>query len=273
MRTRWPRAAAALLAAVAAVLAGAVLEPAAADTSVYFEPGGVMVSTGETFDMSFRVAESPDSIASFQLYLWFDPTVVELLSAEEGSLYVESGTMTWPIFEEEYPGFWHFFDTVFGAGTHVLPPGELLKLTFRALGPVQTPARIDTVRMTDVRRDALPVVGAQNGWIFVDPVGVSEATVIAPAIDAASPNPFATGTTIHFRVPAGVDDWRVEIHDVAGRRVRTIDVPSSVAAAGGESSVVWDGRTDSGGELPSSVYFVRLTDGRRETRSRVLKLR
>ncbi|MCD4690646.1 cohesin domain-containing protein, partial [bacterium] len=147
MRTRWPRAGATLL--VATVLVGAVFGHATADTSVHFDPGAVMVDTGESFEMSFRVAASPDSIASFQLYLWFDPTIVELTDAVEGTLYVESGTMTWFIAEEEYPGFWHFFDTVFGAGTHVLPPGELLHINFTALAAGQTPARIDTVRMTD----------------------------------------------------------------------------------------------------------------------------
>ncbi len=262
-----------LLVAVAAVLTGAVPGPAMADTSVHFDPGAVMVDLGESFDMNFRVGESPDSIASFQLYLSFDPTIVELTDAAEGTLYVESGTMTWFIAEEEHPGFWHFFDTVFGAGTHILPPGELLKLNFTALAAGQTPARIDTVRMTDIRRDALPVTGAQNGWIFVAPVGVPEEAILAPSVDAISPNPFALGTTIHFSVPAGSDDWRIEIFDVAGRKTRTLDASANVGMRGGMGSMMWDGKADSGGELPSSVYFVRLTDGRQETRSRALKLK
>ncbi len=262
-----------LLIAVALVLLVTPLGTALAETTVHFDPCAIMVNTGDTFDMSFRVAASPDSIASFQLYLSFDPDIIELTDAVEGTLYVESGTMTWPIFEEEYPGFWHFFDTVFGAGTHVLPPGELLKLSFRALAPGQTPARIDTVRMTDVRRDALPVTGAQDGWIFVDPVGVPEEAIVAPSVDVISPNPFASGTSIHYSVPAGSDEWRVEIYDVAGRKVRTLDGLTDVGVSGGTGAMQWDGKTDSGYVLPSSVYFVRLTDGRQETRSRVLKIK
>lgn len=272
-RTRWSRTATALLASVAAVFMGAMPGQAMAGACVHFEPGATIVGVGESFDMSFRVGAGPDSIASLQLYLWFDPEVVELTDAVEGTLYVESGTMTWFIAEEEYPGFWHFFDTVFGAGTHILPPGELLHLTFTALAAGQTPTRIDTVRMTDIRRDALPVVDAQDGWIFVDPVGVTGEPMAGPSVDAVSPNPFAAGTTIHFSVPAGSDDWRIEVFDVAGRRVRTLDAAASSGLSGGAGSVVWDGRADSGGELPSSVYFVRLTDGRQETRSRALKLK
>ncbi len=272
-RTPWPRAGGTLLVAVALVLLVALLGTAVAETAVHFDPGGVMVETGESFDMNFRVAASPDSIASFQLYLWFDPTVVELTDAVEGTLYVESGTMTWFIAEEEYPGFWHFFDTVFGAGTHILPPGELLKLNFTALAPGQTPARIDTVRMTDVRRDPLPVTGAQDGWIFVDPVGVPEEAIVAPSVDAISPNPFVSGTSIHYSVPAGSDGWRLEIFDVAGRKVRTLDASADVGLTGGAGTMLWDGKAVSGYELPSSVYFVRLTDGRQETRSRVLKIK
>lgn len=263
----------ALLAFIAAALTGAVTGTAVADTCVHFDPGATVVDIGDTFEMSFRVAASPDSIASYQLYLSFDPDIVELTNAYEGSLYVNSGTMTWPIVEEEYPGFWHFFNTVFGAGTYILPPGELLRLEFKALAPGQTPARIDTVRMTDIRRDALPVVGAQDGWIFVGAVNVPDEAIVAPSLDAVSPNPFTATAAIEFSVPPGSDDWRIEVFDVAGRRVRMLDAGAHIGAAGGSGSVTWDGRTDSGSELPSSVYFLRLTDGRRETRSRLLKLK
>ncbi len=272
-RTLWPHAGGALLVAVTLALLVTPFGTAVADTAVHFDPGAIIVETGEPFDMNFRVAASPDSIASFQLYLSFDPDIVELTDAVEGTLYVESGTMTWFIAEEEYPGFWHFFDTVFGAGSHIIPPGELLHLSFTALAAGQTSARIDTVRMTDIRRDPLPVTGVQNGWIFVDPVGVSEEAIVAPSVDAIAPNPFSSGTSIHFSVPAGPDDWRIGIFDVAGRNVCTLDAPADVGMTGGAGTIVWDGKADNERELPSSVYFVRLTNGRQETRSRVLKIK
>ncbi len=205
--------------------------------------------------MSFRVAESPDSIASFQLYLSFDPQVVELTSAVEGSLYAESGFMTWFIAEEEEPGFWHFFDTVFGAGTHVLPPGELLHLTFTALEEGETEARIDTIRMTDILRDPLPVGGFENGHILVLPLtGVEEGGGIA-RLGPAYPNPFVSGTAVPFFAPMNGDDARAEIYDVRGRLVRRIPVPGGAL----EGELLWDGRDERGEEVFSSVYFLRLT--------------
>ena len=87
-------------AVVAAAIVVVAFGNAEASTSVHFDPGQVIVNPGQEFDLSFRVAESPDSIASFQLYLSFDSDVIELTDAVEGSLYSESGFMTWFIEEE-----------------------------------------------------------------------------------------------------------------------------------------------------------------------------
>ena len=240
-------------AVVAAAIVVAAFGNAAASTSVYFDPGQVIVNPGQEFDLSFRVGESPDSIASFQLYLSFDPEVIELTEAVQGTLYAESGVMTWFTDEEVGPGFWHFFDTVFGAGTHVLPPGELVHLTFTALEEGETEARIDTIRMTDIRRDPLPVVGFENGHILVQLTGVEEGGGIA-RLGAAYPNPFVSATAVPFFAPMDGGDARAEIYDVRGRLVRRIPVPSDAL----QGELLWDGRDEGGEEVSSSVYFLRL---------------
>ncbi len=253
-RDRWIRRTRLVVAAVAATIVAAAFGRAVASTSVHFDPGQVLASPGQEFDLSFRVGESPDSIASFQLYLSFDPQVVELTSAVEGTLYAESGFMTWFISEERGPGFWHFFDTVFGAGTHVLPPGELLHLTFTALEEGETEARIDTIRMTDIRRNPLPVDGFENGHILVIPTGVEEGGGIA-RLGSAYPNPFVSDTVVPFFAPMDGGDARAEIYDVRGRLVRRIPVPSGAL----QGELLWDGRDERGEEVSSSVYFLRLT--------------
>lgn len=244
---------------------------AAAGTNVYFEPSHAMLlAPGEECELSLRVGACDDSIASYQLYLSFDPGVVELVSVEEGSLYVESGFMTWFIEEEEYPGFWHFFDTVFGAGTYVLPPGELLHLTFRAVDYGQTEARMDTIRMTDVRRDPLPVDSFENGWIFVVPAtGVPDEVIEQPRIGCIAPNPFTGETRIQYSVPTSSTGWTVEIFSASGRCVSVFDLPLGVL----DGEIEWDGRSREGHELPSSVYYVRLAGEAGESLSRVVKLR
>jgi hypothetical protein len=261
-----------LLALLTVFLAATVTwTPAArAATSVSFLPSDVMVEPGQYFDMSFRVGASPDSIASFQLYMSFDPNIVELTSVGEGSLYTESGHMTWFIQGQVRPGFWHFFDTVFGAGTYVSPPGELLHLQFRALAFGYTQAHVDTIRMTDVRRDPLPVAGVEHGEIFVVPAsGIVELDAADVRIGPASPNPFTNETAIAFELPAAGSGSSAGIYDVAGQLVRRLELPRR----GKSGSILWDGRDQSGREVPSSVYFVRLVSGEKDARTTLVRLR
>jgi len=258
-----------VVAAATVAIVAAASGNAVASTSVHFDPEQVIVGPGQEFDMSFRVGESPDSVASFQLYLSFDPDIIELTSAVEGSLYAESGSMTWFIAEEQGPGVWHFFDTVFGAGTHVLPPGELLHLTFSALNEGETGALIDTIRMTDIRRNSLPVDGLENGQILVIPLtGVEEGggvTLLGPA----HPNPFASGAAVPFCVPMDGGDAKAEIYDVRGRLVRRIPVPSGAL----QGELLWDGRDERGEEVSSSIFFIRLTAGASTARCRLVKVK
>lgn len=80
-----------------------------------------------------------------------------------------------------------------------------------------------------------------------------------PARDLAvlglpTPNPAASTTRLAFRLPAA-RDVRVTVHDVRGRRVRTI---LEGPLGDGEHAAVWDGRTDAGADAPAGVYFLTL---------------
>ncbi|MGQ0723208.1 MAG: right-handed parallel beta-helix repeat-containing protein [Candidatus Eiseniibacteriota bacterium] len=72
-----------------------------------------------------------------------------------------------------------------------------------------------------------------------------------------APNPFRESTEIRFALPHPAA-LRVDVHDVAGRRVRTL-VESRLAA--GTHFLTWDGRDDRGAALPSGVFFVRVAAG------------
>lgn len=248
--------------AVVPVLAVVVLALAATAAGnvgpdIFFSPSRAMLEPGETVEVSFRVWASEDSISGYQLYLSFDPGVVELVSATQGSLYAYSGCPTWFIPEEEGAGYWHFFDTVMGTGTYVLPPGELLHLEFEALTYGTTELHIDSILLADVERENLPVASYEHGCIFViEATGVDEigGTV---GLGPAYPNPFRSNTAIPFSAPADGLAESIEIYDVAGRLVRRLCLPGGTT----EGEMVWDGRDACGEEVPSSVYFVRL-DGR-----------
>jgi len=82
-------------------------------------------------------------------------------------------------------------------------------------------------------------------------------------------SPFDHETEIRFRqVHHG--DARLEIFDVAGRRVRVIEVP---AAAAGARQVQWDGRDAAGNAASSGVYLLRLQSGGETASGRVVKVR
>jgi len=82
------------------------------------------------------------------------------------------------------------------------------------------------------------------------------------------PNPFNPTTTIAYDVPAGGSHVVIEVFDVNGRQVSTlIDEPQLE----GRRSVSWHGVDESGRELPSGVYFYRMTAGEyAETRKMLL---
>ncbi len=82
-------------------------------------------------------------------------------------------------------------------------------------------------------------------------------TGIAPKVTSlrpSYPNPFNPVTHIVFEL-SRAGRVRVEIFDVAGRRVRTL-VDESLPAAAHQR--VWDGRDDAGRPAPSGTYYCRL---------------
>jgi photosystem II stability/assembly factor-like uncharacterized protein len=76
-------------------------------------------------------------------------------------------------------------------------------------------------------------------------------------LSAVQPNPF--GNTARIELATSRDGrLRLQVFDVAGRRVRTL--VDEVRPAG-RRSVAWDGTDDSGSSLPSGVYFYSLETG------------
>lgn len=104
-------------------------------------------------------------------------------------------------------------------------------------------------------RDLTPL-----GPIEIDPVGAPEAAVAPPAFALAQnhPNPFRPSTTITFtlRQPARA---RLDVHDVAGRRVATL--------LDGELDAGVHRRAWNAEDAPSGVYYYTLrVDGETATR-------
>lgn len=100
-----------------------------------------------------------------------------------------------------------------------------------------------------------PVLIVEYGPPGLNPTTVEPVeTPVATHLERPFPNPFNPSTTIAFSLDVG-SQVRLDIYDVAGRRVRTLLDERRTAT---RHTVVWDGRNDAGEGMPSGVYFVRL---------------
>jgi hypothetical protein len=89
--------------------------------------------------------------------------------------------------------------------------------------------------------------------------GVPDLGPARNVLHASAPNPFNPRTTIRFEL-ARAGRTTLAIHDLTGRRVRTLVAGEQLSAAAHERS--WDGRDDAGRPVAAGVYVCRLeTDG------------
>jgi len=96
---------------------------------------------------------------------------------------------------------------------------------------------------------AIDVITSGTGTVSVgDAVAVD-------FLSTPSPNPFRGHAAFRFGL-ARAGEVRLEIFDLAGRRVRSL---ASGVLPAGEVTREWDGRDDRGHGVRSGVYFVRLT--------------
>lgn len=107
-------------------------------------------------------------------------------------------------------------------------------------------------------------------YIHSRPISGIEVPPVEPYMNrlvGVRPNPFNPVTQIVFSVGAEAI-VTLRVHDLQGRRVRTLTQESF---APGLHHVPWNGRDDSGREMPSGTYFVRFTaDGEIQTSKMLL---
>lgn len=104
------------------------------------------------------------------------------------------------------------------------------------------------------------------GRKVVAPTGVADALLPTPSRPLESrPNPFTEGTTVRFELPHAAD-VTLAVYDASGRLVRTL-IDGEHRAAGS-----YDAHLD-GADLPSGVYFYRLTAGDHQETSKVVVLK
>ncbi len=106
--------------------------------------------------------------------------------------------------------------------------------------------------------DGLLVAGTHANGIYSASVvtGVEESGALPDvfALEQNYPNPFNPSTTIRYVLPER-SDVRLTVFDVQGREIAVLE---SGSVSRGQHEAIWNGRTSTGGPVPSGVYFYRL---------------
>ena len=100
--------------------------------------------------------------------------------------------------------------------------------------------------------------GFLRGFINIGHVGTDEDVNTRPTDFALSqnyPNPFNPETNIEFSLPTE-QNVSVVVFNLLGQHVKTL-VDGSFAA--GTHSVIWNGTNDAGANVPSGIYFYKMT--------------
>jgi hypothetical protein len=90
------------------------------------------------------------------------------------------------------------------------------------------------------------------------------------ALDAAYPNPFNASVLVPFEVAWADASIELSVHDVLGRKIRTL---TSGRVAAGRHAMVWDGRDAQGNPVGNGAYLVHLRVGDRRAVGKVMLLK
>jgi hypothetical protein len=223
--------------------------------TVYIQPPLTEVDQEQDFAVSVRIDAGADTLTCFLVEFTFDASVVELVSAQEGTLFVESGHTTMFDWDQHSAGVHSCNSVTLGFDSFVMCPGELVHLEFHSVAEGVTPLAITAVDLRDIRREPILPVLTEAGLVGVGPgAGIDDGTqdVTGPVLNCF-PNPFSTQTLLEFSTCGTAGDMDVVVHDVTGRVVSRFDLAGS---GSGLSYSLWEGTTCDGHPLPGGVYFV-----------------
>jgi subtilisin family serine protease len=135
---------------------------------------------------------------------------------------------------------------VLGSGPHSIPANGKVTLGFALLAGTN---------LQDLQANADAAVRFWNE-LFATAVEEGPAPGLPRefALGQNYPNPFNPETLVKFELPRA-SHIRIEVFDVAGRKIRTL---AQKRLGAGVYAEIWDGKNDAGAPVPSGVYVYRL---------------
>jgi hypothetical protein len=167
------------------------------------------------------------------------------------------------------------------AGGHQVVPALALSSTGLRLVPAMGNAGLRTSRTLRMppgtyHWSVQAIDGAFAGSAFAPEQAIQSTVGVGPGTEPAefallppAPNPFEAATALAFQAPRAAT-VRIEVFDLAGRRVRTL---LDASIEGGRHSVTWDGRDAMQRATPGGVYLVRMSSDTFRTERRVVRMR
>jgi len=87
-------------------------------------------------------------------------------------------------------------------------------------------------------------------------------------VTIATPNPFNSSVKLSAVIPNGTEDVRISIFDINGRLIRDLAPVSDEFT--GEYITIWDGKDETGSDMPTGVYYYKISAGNTAVTNKVL---
>jgi hypothetical protein len=240
-----------------------VATPCFAAPTISIQPAANVVFAGQEFEVAIEANAEFGALSCFAFAIDYDPSLLEIVSSSEGSLFVAAVEPTYFQQEQGPPGQDVFTDCVLGFGTSVLSPGELFRIRFKALTSGNSNIDIVLAQLRDLDRALIGGVTVVNGSASISLTAIPPWDGRSTFRLMTTPNP--SGGAVLFQLRSTetstkddvglLQSGSLEIFDAAGRRVRDVEL---IAEGDG---VRWNARDRRGHRLASGIYFALLRRG------------
>ena len=147
------------------------------DIKVFVSPASLPLNgQGEEFtvDVGVESDQQIETIKTFEVFLDYDPNILEVVRVTEGTLFTGSGHPTfWYLYDEELADHIHAVDAILGYGLDVSADGVLFSVTFRSrVHSGITRLDLDQIEIGILNEDRstvvyVPSISRQNAEVIV----------------------------------------------------------------------------------------------------------